>query len=222
MIAHDIPAGRIEPDLQPKLVEMARGLDHLGRAIPGSTEPVLDEGSLRQFLQQHMPNLANAVITEAQNHKGSRLGQGGGTPINWPELAGRLPSAPFSSSPEATLASYGLSLQSSTDDVRQTISDRIPNFEPRAIYDRLNALSTQAAEDAGVVSPEFSVAGFWSCMWNKFGWWAIGMVIVVAGAFLAAFNPVTATIAWGVFWFWFWMGFALDTLVTILNCLLTS
>ena len=59
-------------------------------------------------------------------------------------------------------------------------------------------------------------------MWNKFGWWAIGMVIVVAGAFLAAFNPVTATIAWGVFWFWFWMGFALDTLVTILNCLLTS
>ena len=25
-----------------------------------------------------------------------------------------------------------------------------------------------------------------------------------------------------VFWFWFWMGFALDTLVTILNCLLTS
>jgi hypothetical protein len=235
VIAHDVPAGRIEPGLHAELIGMARGLDGLGRAVPGSTEPVLDEGALRQFLQRHMPNLADPVLTEARNRPGSHLGAGEGTPIHWPELVRRISERRtaqpglFSPSFDATLATYGLSRESSTDEVRRTISERIPNFEPQAIFNRLNAISAQAgsasaqpADDAGAVAPEFSVASFWNCMYSHFGWWAIGAVISVAIAFLAAFNPVTAAFAWGVFWFWFGLGVGLVTLETILNCLLSS
>jgi hypothetical protein len=228
VIVHDIPASRFGPDLQPTLVDMARGLDRLGRAVSGSAEPLIDEDSLRQFLGRHMPAIADAVMAEAKNRPGHRLLHGGGTSINWPELVGRLHQesaarpAPFTPSLEAALSTYGLTLQSSDDEIRRAISERIPNFDPRAIYDRFNALSVPAAGDSTAISPEFSVGAFWNCVWNHFGWWAIVAAVVIGGALLAAFNPVTGVIAWSVF---FWLagpGVVLDTLTVVLNCLLSS
>jgi hypothetical protein len=213
-------------ELKESLLELARGLDGLGRLDDASRQVFIDETSLRGLLRTHFPpefeDLYVRVLKEAP---GSRLLDAmtksaieATRPVYWQVVAANAEG--FAPTLEAALGSLGLTASSTTEELRKAIQQRMPTLDPDLVTRRVQELVTaQIAPTSREATAPDDLASVWDCCLRHLGWWGLAAVIVVLGAVLAA-AAATGGFAWGLFWVLVAAGLALDTVTIVLNCII--
>jgi hypothetical protein len=224
-ILEQSPFAAESPELKEPLLELARGLDGLGRLDESSQQVFIDETSLRGLLRAHFPSeFEDPCIGVLKQAPGSRLldAMGKSTiearPVYWQVVAANAEG--FAPTLEAALGSFGLTASSTTEELRKAIQQRMPHLDPEQLTRRVEELvTTQATATSREATAPADAASVWDCCLRHLGWWGLAAFVVVLGAVIVAASA-TGGFAWELFWWLVAIGVVGDTLVTVLNCII--
>jgi hypothetical protein len=213
-------------ELKEPLLDLARGVDELGRLDEASQQVFIDETGLRGLLRAHFPpEFEDPCVTVLRESPGSRLvgAMDKSTietmrPVYWQVVAANAEG--FASTLEAALGSLDLTVSSTTEELRKAVQRRMPTLDPEQLTRRVNEIvTTQGAVTSREATAPADLASVWDCCLRHLGWWGLAAVVVVLGAWWVA-AAATGGFAWGLFWWLVLAGLVGDTLVTVFNCIL--
>jgi hypothetical protein len=220
-----IPDDRLPQGNKQRLLQFARELDELPRVDERSGEAFVDEERARRLFEKLTPKSNKQFVDQltagSKDRPGGELlrkGKGRSRAISWKDFRSRVGAEEIP--PEDTLSGWGLSPQSTDEEVREAVKRRKPNYpdellEPMGMGRTMQRTMDRLASEAGREEPAPRAENwgtFWNCLGNSVPVWIIFALWGAAVGIMWGANLVGILIFAAI-------GFGLGVLFSVLGCL---